>query len=218
MKKEDLIKTISTGVKEFNIARLAEDIGACHDFNDFTIEDGITLEIDGKELDTKFYFMKGNNSDEDDGSDIMLFINNIYGHDGYKPFLFDVCEDDGPDDLKLPTARIELGIDSENANACNIKTVDGKIFPLSNYVKDGWKTVFIEDIFKAGDIVRFTFKYKNEEFEDAIGMIGEVLDGLIQIFTLETKYSNGNQITRTNIWVSDLFNCEEFEIEKIDIK
>lgn len=217
MKKEDLIKTISTGVKEFDIDRLAEDIGACHDFNDFTIEDGITLEIDGKELDTNFYFMKGNNSDDDGGSDIMLFINNIYGHDGYKPFLFDVCEDDGPDDLHTPAVRIELGIDSENANACNIKTADGRIFPLSNYVKDGWKTVFIEDIFKAGDIVRFTFKYKNTEFENAIGMIGEVLDGLIQIITPETRY-NRDQLTRTNIWVSDLFDCEEFEIEKIDIK
>ena len=116
--------------------------------------------------------------------------------------------------------RIELGIDIENADKVSIR-YDGRMFSLSNYIKECVDIKFDTSLFKTGDIVKISGKihkrFDEIELNDQVGMIEHFSDHSISYATFD---SNSESLKYYNFTTIDFIrnNIEEFTIEKVNIQ
>ena len=222
--KDELLKEIKTGEKVFDLKKLADDMGL--EFNKYQcnicVEGGVDIIVEGEELSTTFYNITKSSDDT-----ILMLQNNVFGNAPYEPFRFDVdTSDEHIEEIekdiesKITTIRIELGIDIENSDKVSIR-YDGRMFSLSNYIKECVDIKFDTSLFKTGDIVKISCKmhkrFDEIELNDQVGMITCFSDHSI---SYETFDSNSGSMKYYNFNSIDFIcnNVEGFTIEKVNIQ
>ena len=224
--KDELLKEIKTGEALFSLEKLAADMGL--GFNKYQgnicVEGGADIIIEGEELTTTFYNITVNA----DGT-ILMLQNNIFGNAPYEPFCFDVDtsdehieETETEIDSKITTVRIELGIDIDKADKVSMR-YDGRIFSLSDYIKEAITIEYDTSLFKTGDIVKITTKMHNRrslteiELIDTVGMIEYFNERTISYQTLDIE-SGALKHYKFHTIDFILNNISEFSIEKVNIQ
>lgn len=222
--KDELLKEIKTGEKVFDLKKLADDMGL--EFNKYRCnicaEGGVDIIVEGEELSTTFY-----NITTYSDYTILMLQNNVFGNAPYEPFRFEVdTSDEHIEEIekdiesKITTVRIELGIDIENADKVSIR-YDGRMFSLSDYIKECIDIKFDTSLFKTGDIVKISCKmhkrFDEIELNDQVGMITCFSDHSI---SYETFDSNSGSMKYYNFNSIDFIcnNVEGFTIEKVNIQ
>lgn len=222
--KDELLKLTKTGEKVFDLKKLADDMGL--EFNKYQcnicVEGGVDIIVEGEELSTTFYNITKSSDDT-----ILMLQNNVFGNAPYEPFRFDVdTSDEHIEEIekdiesKITTIRIELGIDIENADKVSIR-YDGRMFSLSDYIKECVDIKFDTSLFKTGDIVKISCKmhkrFDEIELNDQVGMITCFSDHSI---SYETFDSNSGSMKYYNFNSIDFIcnNVEGFTIEKVNIQ
>ena len=222
--KDELLKEIKTGEALFSLEKLAADMGL--GFNKYQgnicVEGGVDIIIEGEELTTTFYNITVNA----DGT-ILMLQNNIFGNAPYEPFRFDVDASAGNTEeiekeitSKITTVRIELGIDTENADKVSIR-YDGRMFSLNDYVGENIDFKFDTTLFKVGDIVKITARkhgrFKDIELEDQVGMLEHFGEGLI---AFQTVGIDSGELEHYKFYTVDfvLDNVKEFSMEKVEVQ
>lgn len=225
--ENELLKEIKTGEKVFDLKKLADDMGL--EFNKYQcnicVEGGVDIIVEGEELSTTFY-----NITTSSDNTILMLQNNVFGNAPYEPFRFDVdTSDEHIEEIekdiesKITTIRIELGIDIENADKVSIR-YDGRMFCLSDYIKECIDFRYDTSLFKVGDIVKITGKMhkRGYEFElhDQVGMITYFGEGAIDVETATTSRAGRRKLENYKFYTIDfiLDNVEGFTIEKVNIQ
>ena len=223
--RNELLKKTKTGELQFDLMKLADDMGL--ELNEYQgnicVEGGVDIIVEGEELSTTFYSITTNTDQE-----ILMLQNNVFGNAPYEPFRFDVDTAAGNTEeiekeitSKITTVRIELGIDIENADKVSIR-YDGRMFSLNDYVKETVDIKFDTSLFKPGDIVKITARmhkrFKDIKLEDQVGMLEHFNEGLIAFQTVDI---DSGRLEHYKFYTIDFCICdnvEEFSIEKVDIQ
>lgn len=224
--KNELLKKTKTGQLYFNLKKLADDMGL--ELNEYQgnicVEGGVDIIVEGEELSTTFYNITTNSDRE-----ILMLQNNVFGNAPYEPYRFDADtvaehinreEVEGEITSKITTVRIELGIDTENADKVSMR-YDGRMFSLNDYVGENIDFKFDTTLFKTGDIVKITARmhkrFKDIELEDQVGMLEHFGDGLISFQTIGL---DSGKLEHYKFYTIDFIcdNVKEFSIEKVEIK
>lgn len=222
--KNELLKKTKTGELHFNLKKLADDMGLelneCQ--GNICVEGGVDIIVEGEELSTTFYSITTNSDKE-----ILMLQNNMFGNAPYEPFRFDVDasaehieEIEKEITSKITTVRIELGIDTENADKVSMR-YDGRMFSLNDYVGENIDFKFDTTLFKVGDIVKITARkhnrFMNIDVEDQVGMLERFDEGLIAFQTIGL---DSGKLEHYKFYTADfiLDAVKEFSIEKVDIQ
>lgn len=224
--KNELLKKTKTGNLRFDLKKLADDMGI--KLNEYQcnicVEGGVDVIVEGEEISTTFYNITSTSDEE-----ILMLQNNVFGNAPYQPYRFDVDTSDehiNREEIekevasKITTVRIELGIDTENADKVSMRC-DGRMFSLDDYVKETVDIKFDTSLFKTGDIVKITAKkharFKNIELEDQVGMLEHFGEGLI---AFQTVGIDSGELEHYKFYTVDfiLDNINEFSIEKVEIQ
>ena len=224
--KNELLKKTKTGELRFNLKKLADDMGL--ELNEYQcnicVEGGVDIIVEGEELSTTFYNITTNSDKE-----ILMLQNNVFGNAPYQPFRFDVdtaAEHINREEVekeitsKITTVRIELGIDTENADKVSMR-YDGRMFSLNDYIIENIDFKFDTTLFKVGDIVKITARkhnrFMNIDIEDQVGMLERFDEGLIAFQTIGI---DSGKLEHYKFYTVDfiLDAVKEFSIEKVDIR